>query len=86
MSIYTDLQFISLKNVLSSISMSGVIISLELFEDRDFAGYHVMNTKGPANALSLYLANNDITYTAMALENGSGLVVLYNESEQSLIS
>lgn len=75
-----------LKNVFNFISKSGVIISHELFEDRDFADYQLKKTIGPAKALSLYLTNNDISYKAMPLENGSGLVILCNESEQLLFS
>ena len=64
-----------LDNVFPCIAENGVIISHELFEDRDFENFQLKPTLGPAKALCMFLSDNGISYLATPLENGSGLVI-----------
>lgn len=64
-----------LENLYEKLSPGGVIMSHELFKDRDFEGNQLKPTIGPSKALFDYFHKNNITYQAMPLENGTGLIV-----------
>ncbi|MCI5121608.1 MAG: hypothetical protein D3908_10545, partial [Candidatus Electrothrix sp. AUS4] len=64
-----------LHNLLPCLSANGVVISHELFAERDFADEQLKDTIGPSKAMYAFFTEQDITYRAMPLENGSGLVV-----------
>lgn len=73
-------------NAFSSLSENGVLISHELFADRDFAHGRLKPTIGPSKALHAYFQENEISYQAIPLENGSGLVVPCSQDDQLLMS
>ncbi len=75
-----------LTNAFAKLSENGVIISHELFADRDFADGLLKPTIGPSKALHEFFSNHDINYQAVPLENGSGLVVPCRPGERLLIS
>jgi predicted O-methyltransferase YrrM len=75
-----------LTNAFSSLSNNGVLISHELFADRDFADGRLKPTIGPSKALHAYFSKQGISYQAVPLENGSGLVVPCGEAEKLLVS
>ncbi len=53
----------------------GVMMSHELFAERDFKDGRLLPTIGPSLALHDFFASNSIAYQAMPLTNGSGLIV-----------
>lgn len=75
-----------LTNALSSLSDDGILISHELFADRDFENGLLKPTIGPAKALHTFLGEHGISYQAMPLENGSGLIVRCKKGEKLLMS
>jgi hypothetical protein len=76
-----------LTNLLPHLATDGVIISHELFADRDFTDDGLLkDTIGPSKAMSVFFAEQGITYQAMPLENGSGLVVPCKADEKILMS
>ena len=75
-----------LTHVFSSLSENGVLISHELFADRDFADGKLKPTIGPSKALQAYFNKHDISYQAVPLENGSGLVVPCQDKEKLRVS
>lgn len=75
-----------LDNVFPCLSDDGVLISHELFADRDFEDGLLKPTIGPSKALHNFCKTRSITYQAMPLENGSGLLVPCNEGDKLLMS
>ena len=75
-----------LVNLFQCLSADGVLISHELFAERDFENCLLKPTIGPAKALHAFFAGHGISYQAMPLENGSGLVVPCKESDRLLLS
>lgn len=75
-----------LTNAFSCLSGNGVLISHELFADRDFSAGQLKATIGPSKALHSYFQEHDIYYQAIPLENGSGLVVPCKQGDRLLIS
>jgi predicted O-methyltransferase YrrM len=75
-----------LVNIFKCLTENGVIISHELFADRDFENGSLKPTIGPAKALHTFFAEHNIPYQAMPLENGSGLVVPCGQDEKLLMS
>ncbi|MCI5164866.1 MAG: hypothetical protein D3903_01950 [Candidatus Electrothrix sp. GM3_4] len=75
-----------LNNLLPSLAADGVIISHELFADRDFTDGLLKDTIGPSKAMHEFFAEQGIVYQAMPLENGSGLVVPCKADEKLLMS
>lgn len=64
-----------MNNLFHCLAADGVLISHELFAERDFADGQLKATIGPAKALAAFFGQHQISYQAMPLENGSGLVV-----------
>lgn len=75
-----------LTNVFASLSKDGILISHELFAERDFDNGLLKPTIGPSKALHAFFAENDMKYQAIPLENGSGLVVPSAENGSLLLS
>ncbi|MCI5143475.1 MAG: hypothetical protein D3909_17490 [Candidatus Electrothrix sp. ATG1] len=75
-----------IRNLLPCLAENGVMISHELFADRDFADGLLKDTIGPSKAMHAFFAEQSITYQAMPLENGSGLVVPCKADEKLLMS
>ncbi len=75
-----------LTNVFSSLSKNGVLISHELFADRDFENGLLKPTIGPSKALHAFFAETGVKYQAIPLENGSGLVVPDSGNSKLLFS
>ena len=75
-----------LNNVFSHLSPGAVLISHELFAERDFDNGLLKSTIGPAKALHDFFADHDMNYQAMPFENGSGLVVPCSQGNQVLMS
>lgn len=63
-----------------------MLISHELFAERDFENCLLKPTIGPAKALHAFFARHGVSYQAMPLENGSGLVVPCKEGDKLLLS
>ena len=74
-----------IENLLPRLKDGGVIISHELFEERDFRNNQLRKTIGPAKALSEYVDKKDIHYKAIPFINGSGLIVPHINSNEKLI-
>ena len=64
-----------LENLYKNLTPGAVILSHELFEERDFENNLLKPTLGPSKALHDFFRKNNITYQAIPLENGTGLVV-----------
>lgn len=76
-----------LNNAYPLLSPGGALISHELFAERDFDENGLLKpTIGPSKALNAFFAERGITYQAMPLENGSGLVVPCAPDEKLLLS
>jgi predicted O-methyltransferase YrrM len=76
-----------LNNLLPCLAADGVIISHELFADRDFTDNGLLkDTIGPSKAMYGFFAEQGMTYQAMPLENGSGLVIPCTADEKLLMS
>ncbi len=75
-----------LHNLFNRLSRDGVIISHELFAERDFDNGLLKPTIGPSKALHTFFTEHDVNYQAMPLENGSGLVVPGNKDDRLLLS
>ncbi len=75
-----------LTHAFASLSPEGVLISHELFADRDFEGDKLKDTIGPSKAFCAFFREHDISYRAVPLENGSGLVVPGSDGLELLIS
>jgi hypothetical protein len=73
-------------NAFPSLSPGGIIISHELFAERDFEQGQLKPTIGPAKALNTFFSERGISYQAMPMENGSGLVVPCQPGEQLQLS
>ena len=67
------------------LSVGGVIFSHELFKESFEAG-QLKRTIGPAKALYDFFKENKMSYQAMPLESGTGLVVPCQEGEKLLMS
>jgi len=75
-----------LENIYSCLTPGSVIISHELFEERDFDNNKLLPTIGPSKALQHFFHENKINYLAKPLENGSGLIVPGRDDVSLLIS
>ncbi len=75
-----------LNNLFTHLSPGGVLISHELFAERDFADGQLEPTIGPSKALNAFFTEHGIEYRAMPLENGSGLVVPCERDQHPLMS
>jgi hypothetical protein len=75
-----------LNNVFPFLSSGGVMISHELFAERDFDNGLLKPTIGPSKALNAFFSERGLSYQAMPLENGSGLVVPCQPGEKLLLS
>jgi predicted O-methyltransferase YrrM len=76
-----------LSNAYPLLSPGGLLISHELFAERDFDDNGLLKpTIGPSKALNAFFAERGITYQAMPLENGSGLVAPCQPGEKLLLS
>ena len=64
-----------LENLYKHLSPGAVILSHELFKERDFEDNLLKPTIGPAKALYDFFKKNNIKYQAMPLENGTGLII-----------
>ena len=76
-----------MNNLFHCLAADGVLISHELFAERDFDDDgRLKSTIGPAKALAAFFADKQISYQAMPLENGSGLVVPCPPGDKLLMS
>ncbi len=74
-----------IENLLPRLKDGGIIISHELFEERDFKNDQLLKTIGPSKALSEFFDKKDIKYKAIPFINGSGLIVPYINTDERLI-
>lgn len=75
-----------LNNAYPLLSPGGALISHELFAERDFDNGLLKPTIGPSKALNAFFTERGLSYQAMPLENGSGLVVPCSQDKKLLLS
>ncbi|OQX12289.1 MAG: hypothetical protein BWK76_17920 [Desulfobulbaceae bacterium A2] len=74
-----------MQNLYGKLSPGGVLLSHELFAERDFRDGRLLPTIGPSLALHDYFAKNGIVYQAKPLTNGSGLIVPGAGTEEQVL-